>query len=945
VRYFHLDRKLLYLLLWVTLPVTVVGQCPTTGQFLQQLHSIEALDYKDSKKIPQLYSWCKNWKKCGYARDSSYVRGLLQLSVAYLNKGALNAEDQPLLNDAARLSQKVIDLYDRPHPALLPNDLARAYYQQGVAFANLGLEEKGRVALQNAVLIADNDLAGKRLAANAHMHLVYAYWAKGDFQRAMTHAERGEKLARAIQNGAATARILIQKAQTLGQLNRNEEAIEALKEANELLKDNAGQQPSVASQYRMLGHLYQKKGQISEALASLNTAFRISRKNEYIPYDFATSLGYFYYELGNYPEALRYYQMALSMKPDPGSKANILDNIGVVYWKEARFGQALSVYQLGMAELLPAFKPTTLLQLPPAKAVRQSAEKLYLLSTIQDKADTWLDYYRKAQDASGKQKGKLLHAMNTYALADSMIDYMRYEHQGEGSRLFWRQKTHRMYERALEACYLAGATRQAFYFLEKSKAVLLADKLIELGANQQLSEPDMLKQSTLRKKIEELQAQLDVVSDQDERYLLQKQLDKTNDAFEQFRKRIEKTNPSYYRYRYDNHTPTLAEFRQNLGSPASGEGGDAAFVSYFVGDSTLYAFVLTQQQARLVRLAIPPARYEASAGEFLKLCSSRAYLNAHYARYQSLAHELYQQLWEPLQLTAQRVIVAPDGVFLPFEALLTRAGSDDFLLKQCAISYTYSARFLQTTTQGQKATYDHSFVGFAPENFKASTTLPSLRGSADALEAVGQPFWFGKSLINAEASKANFLRYAPGARVIQLFTHAAADSTDITEPRIYFHDAALSLSELKQGERFNAQLMVLSACETGVGTNQRGEGVFSLARSFAALGVPSTVTTLWTVENEPTYTLTELFHKYLHDGLPKDEALQRAKLDWLQAGSTTDDLPSQWAGIILVGDSSPLVGSRQQVAWIGGLAVALLAGAVWLRRRRFTVPAPAAGRP
>ena len=115
MRYFHLDRKLLYLLLWVTLPVTVVGQCPTTGQFLQQLHSIEALDYKDSKKIPQLYSWCKNWKKCGYARDSSYVRGLLQLSVAYLNKGALNAEDQPLLNgwyvsaDQSRVSDSVDD--------------------------------------------------------------------------------------------------------------------------------------------------------------------------------------------------------------------------------------------------------------------------------------------------------------------------------------------------------------------------------------------------------------------------------------------------------------------------------------------------------------------------------------------------------------------------------------------------------------------------------------------------------------------------------------------------------------------------------------------------------------------------------------------------------------------------------------------------------------------
>ena len=101
---------------------------------------------------------------------------------------------------------------------------------------------------------------------------------------------------------------------------------------------------------------------------------------------------------------------------------------------------------------------------------------------------------------------------------------------------------------------------------------------------------------------------------------------------------------------------------------------------------------------------------------------------------------------------------------------------------------------------------------------------------------------------------------APNARVIQLFTHADADSTDAVEPRVYFHDAALRLSELTQADRFASQLLVLSACKTGVGQNQRGEGVFSLDRGFAALGIPSTITTLWSVEDQPTYELTKLFY-------------------------------------------------------------------------------------
>ena len=117
-------------------------------------------------------------------------------------------------------------------------------------------------------------------------------------------------------------------------------------------------------------------------------------------------------------------------------------------------------------------------------------------------------------------------------------------------------------------------------------------------------------------------------------------------------------------------------------------------------------------------------------------------------------------------------------------------------------------------------------------------------------------------------------------RIIQLYTHAS-DSSINNEPVIYFADSALYLSDLISEHKSHTQLIVLSACETGIGKIYQGEGVFSFNRGFAALGIPAAITNLWSVDNTSTYLLTELFYKWLAKGLPTDVELQKAKLDFL----------------------------------------------------------------
>lgn len=97
-------------------------------------------------------------------------------------------------------------------------------------------------------------------------------------------------------------------------------------------------------------------------------------------------------------------------------------------------------------------------------------------------------------------------------------------------------------------------------------------------------------------------------------------------------------------------------------------------------------------------------------------------------------------------------------------------------------------------------------------------------------------------------------------------------------------------------------MVVLSACETGIGKLKKGEGIVSLARAFAYAGAKSIFTTLWKVSDDKTVDLTLPFYQYLRKGWSKDKALRQAKLDYLKRYKGAPAHPFYWAGMIGIGD-------------------------------------------
>jgi CHAT domain-containing protein len=148
----------------------------------------------------------------------------------------------------------------------------------------------------------------------------------------------------------------------------------------------------------------------------------------------------------------------------------------------------------------------------------------------------------------------------------------------------------------------------------------------------------------------------------------------------------------------------------------------------------------------------------------------------------------------------------------------------------------------------------------------------------------------------------------------------------------------IHLSELQLLNRPATKLVVLSACQTNVGKSATGEGVYSLARGFASAGVPSISATLWKADEHTIYTISERLHYYLSTGMRKDEALQKAKLDFLRSNRGEKNLPYYWANMILIGKPTPIALSVVSYHWwfVGvGIVILILIIAIFLIKRRY----------
>lgn len=272
-------------------------------------------------------------------------------------------------------------------------------------------------------------------------------------------------------------------------------------------------------------------------------------------------------------------------------------------------------------------------------------------------------------------------------------------------------------------------------------------------------------------------------------------------------------------------------------------------------------------------------------------------------------------LFDKTDLTVfKRVIIIPDGAlnYFPFEALILDK-------KMPHVSYASSLLLYQEQKSESPKNKNLRIGAFSASN--NNSKLPKASAEINAILKV----FDGKSHLNA--SKTEFLQNLNAYNILHLAMHSDIDEVQPEFSSLNFYgdsDNRLFISEL-YNESLDADMAVLSACDTGSGFYENGEGVISLSRAFSYAGVPSTVVSLWKVDDDATAKIMAYFYGHLKKGETKDEALKNAKLDYLK--STDDELlkhPYYWSGFVISGNTDALVEKQNYWMYVSFIPLIML---------------------
>jgi len=408
-------------------------------------------------------------------------------------------------------------------------------------------------------------------------------------------------------------------------------------------------------------------------------------------------------------------------------------------------------------------------------------------------------------------------------------------------------------------------------------------------------------------------------------------------GYNDLKKRLEISYPDYYRLQYDRSLMSAEELRRQMLDDST------SLLEYFVGDSAVYIFVLNRDGLTVhaepknfpLEKWVQQMRHGLADYHVTKSSSQTKYIKDAQS-YTEASFQIYQKTVAPVaRLLRRNVVLVPDRMMglVPFDALLTarpekatRFGTHTYLGQKHRLSLSFSANLLhEMRAKKHKTPARETLLAMAPF-FRGDTLLPfsaldtlfstkrnvlsSLPHSGpEAVDAARQ--FSGRVLLGTAATKGLFQQLAALYRIIHLSTHGKANEAEGDYAYLAFslpHDTLL-FDKFYVREIYNlilsADLVTLSACETGIGEQQGSEGIISLARAFAYAGAKSILTTLWPVDDLNTRRLMQFFYQNLGQGMKKDEALWKAKQQFVAAYPAYAH-PYFWSGFFLIGDTEGL---------------------------------------
>ncbi|MFK7772238.1 MAG: CHAT domain-containing protein [Saprospiraceae bacterium] len=882
-------KKIKGILILLSISLFVFGQCPN------EIDVKTILGNNEIDEISQLINKlkeCPNHKKM--LGDSYHKLGAL-----YYN---YYADYELAITSTKKALQIRKELFSNN-----PNiDLGKSFRNLGIFNRYIGKYKLSQESLEEAISI---------LSSLDFEDILYVY-----LELARTHLDQGEfKLAedfldlitvkaKELDDEFILAQVHLTRGNIFNEIKQTDKAIISYKSAIKILEEFEIQEDE-ASCYANLGNTYFQQRDYSQAIIHYQKALEIFNlfENDSEVAKMHNQIGLNRQKLNQSKQSFQALQKGLSIATSVNSKEIIAqshDNLGEHYLAKKDYKKALSHFQKAIQTLLPGFHRKQDWHNPTKMDVELAFNKIDLLIYLRDKAKT----LRLLSDSENDPK-YLTSALQVFELGDVVIDQLRKEHQDQDTKLFWRKEAIPFYENAIEICYEMQNVEKAFFFFEKSKAILLLEALQTSDALELI--PDSLKnqiqtlQQNLLKTKEELENTNSTVLKRENiiRDLVGQQAE-----FEFEVKQLEKDYPKFFEVKFGTKVILLNDAQNEFAE----EQGKTA-IHFFYGEKNIYAITIHLQESKLHQLG-STSSIEKELRSLLSFFEKSSNIENAPIDFLQQSKKVYDALIAPLSIKkGEEVVIFPDGAlaYLPFEALVSRGSNDialaNYLIKDHPINYGYSATIFSKLNQSTNQSTENSIAAFAPfADGSVNSKYATLAFSQDELGEISEQI-DGVFLKNQKATKQYFLKENKKFSVLHLSTHAFSSATE-SKPHIVFADTSLFLSEL-YGIEILADLVVLSACQSNIGKLSPGEGVMSLGRGFTFAGSKSLVSSLWNVNAVSTSTILSDFYKKMQNGNSKYASLHEAKLAYLENENipSYERSPYYWAGLIYYGDDGGLI--------------------------------------
>ncbi|WP_161626116.1 CHAT domain-containing protein [Hugenholtzia roseola] len=533
----------------------------------------------------------------------------------------------------------------------------------------------------------------------------------------------------------------------------------------------------------------------------------------------------------------------------------------------------------------------------------------------------------------------LEQAYQIYQICENLIDFRRKSLSSKSDKIELGNLAIDIYASKVGLADLFYKKSQKYQFLEEAflasesgKAVVLLEAMAEVEAKTNAGIPDSLlqKEKIIKDNLAKINKEIADNDDRNKMLALQNERFELNRKYEDFVRFLETQYPNYYNLKLNTQQARLSDVQAELDEKT-------AVISYLwdYEQRQLFSFLITKTQIGVQRIENSVEIEKHLNG----LRNSIIYDAPHI--YLKSAYILYQKLIPTLPKNIDNIVFIPDGKLnlLPFEALLTknpiRKEEDEertdyeklsYLLEDYNISYSYSATLWLQQRKREKSTEPLRFLAFAPSFTNAAqkhlivaadtqrSNFTPIPATLEEVRFISQIFAKQKAqtaiYTQDQATEYQFKGLdLTQYRYVHLATHGF-----INESRPELSGVALYAENQEDGilyldEIFNLQmkadLVMLSACETGLGKISKGEGVIGLSRALLYAGADNVCVSLWKVADNSTSLMMQQFFQYLlHQNLDKypfdkARALRQAKLQLIKQKKYAR--PYYWSPFIMIG--------------------------------------------